>query len=66
MAEQRLFFYSGDVDDNYKAAAKKSLEDAGWIPQQEFTNIQMLTCTAPERQSCTPLHVYPYVILAQR
>lgn len=62
----RIFFYSGNVDDAYKAAAKKSLTEAGWIPQQEFDDVQSMTCTGPERSTCTAGASDPWVVLAVR
>ena len=67
MKRTRIFFYSGNVDDNYKAEAKKSLIDAGWIPiETETEQIQVMECTGPARQTCIPGREYGYSIVAQR
>ena len=53
LAERRVFLYSGNVDNAYKEAAKKSLIDAKWIPVFEFSEpLLMLACTGPDRSTC--------------
>jgi hypothetical protein len=56
MAERRFFFFSGNADDAFKDAARKSLMDAKWMPVQEFLSsanrrtgnqIPTQTATAP-------------------
>ncbi len=70
MAEQRIFIYSGNIDDAFKAAAKKSLIDAQWMPLCEIVQpAQVLICSGADRSTCIPQQgawPYQYAIVAQR
>jgi hypothetical protein len=64
MKATRIFYYSGNVDDTYKAEARKSLIDAGWIPVDG--EVQVMECTGPSRQTCLLSKESRYFIIAQR
>ena len=67
MSERRVFFYTGTIDDAFKQQATASLIDAGWMPQSEIDGpVQMLACTSPQRQSCTPGATFDWAVVAQR
>jgi hypothetical protein len=55
MAE-RQFFFSGNTDDAFKDAVRKSLMDAKWKPIQEFSGpVHVLGGTGPDRSTCNLL-----------
>ncbi len=68
MAERRIFFYSGKVDEAFKEAAKKSLIEAKWTPICEISEpLQILACAGPDRQTCILQRTdYRYAIVAER
>jgi hypothetical protein len=37
MPETRIYLYSGNIDEAFKAAAKKDLTDAKWMPIREIS-----------------------------
>jgi hypothetical protein len=69
MAERRFFFFSGNPDNAFKDAARKSLIDAKWKPVQEFSEpVRVLGGTGPDRSTCNMLSPteFHFAILAER
>jgi hypothetical protein len=74
MSERRIYLYSGNIDNAFKEAAKKSLIDAKWMPIFEISEqLQMLACSGPDRSTCmlqpTKFGLpagYHYAIVAER
>jgi hypothetical protein len=64
----RIFLYSSaSIDDAFKQAAKKSLQQAGWNPIAEFDGpIQSLECSGSDRSTCVSRAEGGYAIVAQR
>jgi hypothetical protein len=67
MQETRIYLYSGNIDEAFKAAAKKDLTDAKWMPIREISErTQIMACTGPDRRTCFPCKDYVYAIVAER
>jgi hypothetical protein len=69
MGERRFFFFSGNADDAFKVAARKSLIDAKWMPVQEFSEpVHVLGGSGPDRGTCNLLSPaeFHFAILAER
>jgi hypothetical protein len=69
MSEIRIFLYSGNVDDAFKEAAKKSLIEAKWMPIYEVSKpVHLMACTGSDRRTCDLLQCteYPYASVAER
>jgi hypothetical protein len=70
MSERRIYLYSGNIDNAFKEAAKKSLIDAKWMPILEISEpLEMLACSGPDRSTCTKFSLpagHHYAIVAER
>jgi len=68
MSERRIFLNSGNIDDAFKEAAKKSLIEAKWMPVWEVSEpLQLMACTGSDRSTCLVQRTeYRYAIVAER
>jgi hypothetical protein len=64
MPSTRIFYYSGDIDDNFKLKARESLMKAGWFPVDGY--VRVMNCTGPTFDTCELVDQHDFFIVAQK